>query len=132
MASLKRSARVDSAWPSLMKDGPISCSAAASRSPGRRLSRRVRNSRAQATNAGVMPSVSSGNSASWRAKLSASRKSRQLLRIARNILDAPARMQGDDAERHVAPGDLGEAGATHAIGQFALRRKAPDAFVQVA
>ncbi len=55
-SSLNRSARVDSAWPSLMKDGPISCSAAASRSPGRRESRRRANSRAQAISAGAMPS----------------------------------------------------------------------------
>ena len=90
-ASLKRSARVDSAWPSLMKDGPISCSAAASRSPGRRASRRRANSRAQATSAGVMPRISSGNSASCRARLSAMRSRRQELRMARSILAGVAR-----------------------------------------
>ena len=73
-SSLRRSARVDSAWPSLMKVGPISCSAAASRSPGRRGSRAPAKSRAQAISAGAMPRISSGNSASWRAKLSATRK----------------------------------------------------------
>jgi hypothetical protein len=62
-SSLSRSARVDSAWPSLMKLGPISCSAAASRSPGRRESRRTANSRAQAISAGRDAEVSSGNSA---------------------------------------------------------------------
>ena len=83
--SLKRSARVDRAWPSLMKDGPISCSAAVRRSPGRRASRRRANSRAQATSAGVMPRISSGNNASCRAKLSAMRSRRQEFRSARNI-----------------------------------------------
>ncbi len=91
--SLKRSERVDSAWPSLMKDGPISCSAAASRSPGRRASRRRANSRAHTTSAGTMPSVSSGNSASCRARLSAMRSRRQVLRIARSILAGGAPLQ---------------------------------------
>ena len=68
-----------------MKLGPISCNAAASRSPGRRESRRTAKSRAQAISGGAMPSVSSGNSASWRAKLSVTRSRRQLLRKARNI-----------------------------------------------
>src|SRR5471032_3643200 len=115
-----------------MKHGPMSCSAAASRSPGRRLSLRERNSRAQAISAGAMPSVSSGNSASCRAKLNASVSSRQLLRSARNILETPARVQRHDTRRHVAPPEVAKARGLHAIGQLMLRREAADAFVQVA
>ena len=132
-SSLRRSARVDSAWPSLMKDGPISCNAAASRSPGRRESRRRANSRAQATSAGAMPSVSSGNSASCRARLSATRSRRQLLRDARAAcLRSASPNAGHDTQRHVAPGDAVEARLAHARGQLALRREAADAFMQIA
>ena len=107
--SLKRSARVDSAWPSLMKDGPISCSAAASRSPGRRASRRRANSRAHTTSAGRMPSVSRGNSASCRARLSAMRSRRQVLRSARNISGARTSRSAHGWERAtpVAPSSPG-------------------------
>src|SRR5690349_13554341 len=46
--------------------------------------------------------------------------------------NAPARMQGNDAERQVAPGDLGETRVAHAPGEVALRGKASDALVQIA
>ena len=114
-SSLRRSARVDSAWPSLMKLGPHLLQRR--RQPLARPPRVAAqaNSRAQAISGGAMPRISSGNSASWRAKLSATRNRRQLLRSARqNILDPPARMQGGDAEGHVAPGDLLEARRAHA------------------
>src|SRR5216684_1265742 len=154
--SLSTSARVDSAWPSLMKDGPISCNAAVSRSPGRRASRRRANRRAQTISGGAMPIVSSGNSASCRARLSARRSRRHVLRSARSISGArtsrsahhhdadlevrapkdasypPTAVQRHDTQSHVAPSDVFEACPAQALGKLALGRETPDAFVKIA
>ena len=131
--SLKRSARVDSAWPSLMKDGPISCSAAASRSPGRRGSRR----RAEQPR----PDHQRRHDAQRLQRKQrivprqAERHAQQAPGVAKGAQHAQMRqprVQRHDAQRHVAPGDVGETRLAHALGQRALRQEAADALVQIA
>ena len=63
-SSPKRSERVAKAWPSLMKLGPASCSARASRSPGRPAIPRRRISFAANTTPGATSVCSSTNKAS--------------------------------------------------------------------
>ena len=77
--------RVARLWPSLMKLGPSSCSARASRSPGRPgASLRATRRAIRTTNSGTGAS-SSGNRALWRARQRAIRTRRQRLRIARSM-----------------------------------------------
>ena len=90
-SSPNRSARTESAWPSLMKLGPSACSAAARRSPG--LSPgcargRPASSLASAITTGGASSMSSGKSASWRARVRAMAISRRIWRK----LPMPARL----------------------------------------
>ena len=102
--------------------------------PARDRGRRA-NSRAQTTSAGAMPRISSGNSASCRARLSAMRSRRQdVARMARAacLRCRQPECRRHDAQRHVAPGDVGEAHLAHAPGELALRREAADALVQIA
>ena len=69
-SSPNKSERVDRAWPSLMKLGPVSCRAAASRWPGRPLPLRE-NSRANITAGPPTSRCSNSIKASWRARIRA-------------------------------------------------------------
>src|SRR6266446_1355572 len=139
ISSPSRSARVDRIWPSLMKLGPISVKAAASRSPGRATARsRRRTSRVTRRN-GAMPATrSNGNSASWRASTRAIRTRRARLRPLRRSpntsivrSEPPGRMQRGDPARQITEPGAAEPRGLDQSRQRALRRKAADALDEI-
>src|SRR5579875_3329791 len=141
ISSPNRSARVDRIWPSLMKLGPSSLSAAASRLPGRGSSgpRRRASRRAVRSSGASAVTWSSGNSASWRASVIPMRHKRSRLRPARsgpasgrNASKTPGRMERSDAPQQIAEFDPLKPGFGDHRGERALPRKAPDALHEIA
>src|SRR5215469_4538868 len=140
ISSPKRSARVDSSCPSLMKLGPSSWKAEASRWPGRAAAalRRRANARAIRDNGATRGTLSNGKSASCRASVTTMLISRARLRPrrrnpkrGRKASETPSRMERSDAPCEVAKPDPIETRLSDHSGQLALPGEAPNAFDEV-
>src|SRR3954471_12109161 len=141
MASPTRSDRVDRIWPSLMKLGPRSRSAAASRSPGRPGTSFAEIRRANEATPGATSRSSCGKSASWRPSVRMITIRRTTLRIVRIIgtfepvqekgSEPPAGMDRRDAAGQVAVAHLTESGRFDPSHQTFLIGELADALDQI-
>src|SRR5690349_24290739 len=125
------SERVESIWPSLMKLGPRSRNAAASRWPGRPGTPLRETSRASAASPGATSCSSPGNSASWRPSVRTITARRPRLRRVRITSDPPRRMDRGDAGAEIAVADPGESRRLDPAHKIFLVREAPDALDEI-
>jgi len=124
----------------LIKLGPNSLNAAASRWPGRgwtEVPRRTK-SRPNRRNGTAAGTAANGNNASCRARIRQILTRRTKLRMLRRSpnrgrrrSEAPSRMERSDAPRQVAELDLVEPGLGDHLGEETLPREAPDTFDEI-
>src|SRR5205823_6273750 len=142
ISSPRRSARVARIWPSLMKLGPSSAKAAASRSPGRAVAApRRRRERVALSNGALgtrLPRAVIGNSASCRTRVRPIRRRRARLRTlrmnpntARLRSEPPGRMNGGDAAGQVSVARPVEPRRFDPFRERALRWEAADALDEI-